>query len=538
MPDASPEQSPSIGQLYLNSVQNGGEPSAVPESAPTAPPASPPSVGLQNVQPVVAPSPGVTPALTQPQPDPVTAKHTAIGRVFSTLMSGGTGSSASNFWRSLIGGAIAGMGAAADAPIVSHGPYGDVRATGAGNAAVRAIGGVQKYNEQQQDRQRQQAKEDADEARKNQESQIQMDDLTLRKAADARAQVESIQRSAQHEVLMKRLGLDVQNGQFDLAKRAADEAQQQVTFQNALSEVGATPLPDAEGEPLKFKTLQEAEQAAHNNPKYFIGNFKTRVAYDPGSNAYSIYRVPDVDVKNVKLTDAQGVEHNIPRMSPSDYLDFQSRQQNLKKGDLAIQEAQERLKELRDDRKSSTAYGAALAELDKVNGDADKLSPSSRTLLYSTASKNLGDAIRAKAAADKAEDASAQEAADEAVKHYSGVLSQLHGRLPAPQASALAPAAYDKALQHALTLPADQAIAEINSAKVLSDADKQKLVKDIDQKRLESVAPYMTALRGPGGKTINVMSTDVPNWTKQGYTVIGQGAAPQAKVSTEIEREK
>jgi hypothetical protein len=34
------------------------------------------------------------------------------------------------------------------------------------------------------------------------------------------------------------------------------------------------------------------------------------------------------------------------------------------------------------------------------------------------------------------------------------------------------------------------------------------------------------------------MSTDVPNWTKQGYTVIGQGAAPQAKVSTEIEREK
>lgn len=49
--------------------------------------------------------------------------------------------------------------------------------------------------------------------------------------------------------------------------------------------------------------------------------------------------------------------------------------------------------------------GTGLTEFGKVGGDTDKLSPSSRTLLSSTASKNLGDAIRAKTAAATAEDA-------------------------------------------------------------------------------------------------------------------------------------
>jgi hypothetical protein len=271
-----------------------------------------------------------------------------------------------------------------------------------------------------------------------------------------------------------------------------------------------------------------------------VGNFKTRSVYNPSANKYEIYRVPDTDVRDVQLKDpVTGVMHNIPRMSAGEYLDFQLRQQNLQKGALGIQEAQERLKQLREDRKSSSAYGQALAELDKVGGDADKLSPSSRTLLYTTASKNLGDAIRAKTSADKAEDAEAQAAASDAIKHYSGVLSQLHGRNPnAAQGTSLAPADYDKALQHALTLPADQAIAEVNSAQVFSAADKQKLVKDISQKRLESVAPYMTVLKGPDGKTINVMNADVPSWTAKGYAIVGRGAAPQPVPSNEVEREK
>jgi hypothetical protein len=257
-----------------------------------------------------------------------------------------------------------------------------------------------------------------------------MDDLKLRKAADARAQQESIRRSVEQEKLMQVHDIAIQNGKFELAQKAAQSAQQQVSFFNALQDVGAQPLPDSEGQSLQFSTHEEAERAAHDNPKFFIGDFKTRTAYDPGTGKYGIYRVPDTDVKNVQLTDQQGVTHTIPRMSAADYLDFQSRQQNLVKGRLGIEEARERLTQLREDRKSSSAYGKALGELDKVAGDADKLSPSSRTVLYTTASKNLGDAIRAKTAADKAEDAEAQGAASEAIQHYSGVLSQLHGRNP------------------------------------------------------------------------------------------------------------
>lgn len=538
MTDAPQEQSPSIGEAYLQQVQNGGSPTAVPQPDSSAP-VQPVVPNPQNAQPAPAP-PQTAPAPSPEQQAAVvqTAKHTLVGRMFQSLTQGGTGSSASNLWRSVISGALIGMGAAEDAPVI-HGPYGDIRSSSMVGAAGRAFTAVQQNREHEEDRQRLQAKEQQQQKQREFENKLQMDDLTLRKAADARAQQESIRESVSHQKRMSILDQTIAAGNYEQAQRAADSAQKQVAFFNSLQDVDAQPLPDSEGQPLQFSTHEEAERAAHDNPKFFIGDFKTRTAYDPSTGKYGIYRVPDTDIKNVQLKDQQGVLHTIPRMSAADYLDFQSRQQNLVKGQLGIEEARARLTQLREDRKSSSAYGKALGELDKVSGDADQLSPSSRTVLYTTASKNLGDAIRAKTSADKAEDAEAQAAASEAIKHYSGVLSQLHGRNPnAAQGTNLAPVDYDKALQHALTLPTDQAIAEINSAKVFSDADKQKLVKDIGQKRLESVAPYMTVIKGPDGKTINVANGDVPNWTAKGYTVIGRGAAPQAVPSNEVEREK
>src|SRR5207249_3857618 len=90
--------------------------------------------------------------------------------------------------------------------------------------------------------------------------------------------------------------------------------------------------------------------------------------------------------------------------------------------------------------------------------------------------------LRAHTAAIKAEDTDAAEVSLEAMKHYSGVLSQLHGNKPAPNGeSGLTPTQYSQALSHALTLPPDQAVAEINSAKVFSQADKQRLIADIQK---------------------------------------------------------
>ena len=535
--------SPSIAQQPTNSIgeqflANGGDPTQAPPVSPSSDSPAP--------APATQPTPqnGLQPNAAQaaPAPDPVSAKHQAIGKFFHGLVNSGSGSSSSKFWRTIVGSALAGMagiGAAEDGPVI-HGPYGDVPNRSVLGAAARGIQAGVKMRQDAQDRQLKLAKDQKEEQRRDQESKIQLDDSVLRKHADARAQQTSIQNSVEHEKRMVMLDQTIKNGNWEEAQHTAKSAQDQVAFFNALQDVGAKPLADADGNALRFETHEDAEKAAHDNPKFFIGDFKTRTAYDPSTGKYGIYRVPDTDIKDVKLKDSQGVTHTIPHMTASEYMDYQVRVQNLQKGSLSIQEAQERLKQLREDRKAGSAYSQALAELDKVGGDADKLSPSSRTVLYTTASKNLGDAVRARVSADKAEDTEAQDAALQAIRHYSGVLSRLHGNEPngANGEGGLNPAQYGQALAHALTLPPDQAVAEINSAKVFSNSDKQRLVKDIGQKRLENVASYMTVLRGPDGKTSNVSNSDVPNWTAKGYTIIGRGAAPPDFSSNEVEKEK
>src|SRR5437870_3939431 len=128
----STQQAPSIGQAYLQQVQNGD-----PTQAPQIPQDNGPAPALQPAPQSVQPS-AAAPAQA-PAPDPTTQKHTAIGRMFSSMLSGGSGSSASNFWRSLVSGAIVGMGAAEDSPVVAHGPYGDVRDRSIGGAASRGF---------------------------------------------------------------------------------------------------------------------------------------------------------------------------------------------------------------------------------------------------------------------------------------------------------------------------------------------------------------------------------------------------------------
>jgi len=485
-----------IGQQFL---ANNGAPQVDSDTSAVPAPALTPQTGPSPTAPAAAPSPEQVRA----------AKHQSIGKMFTSMLSGGSGSSASNFWRSLVGGAIVGMGAADDQPVVARGPYGDVRDKSVGGAASRGFKAGMGLQQEQQDRQRKQTQQDAEEKRRDQESKIQLDDAMLRKASDARAQQASIQSSVEHEKRMTMLDQSIQSGNWEQSQRTAKAAQDQVAFFNALQDVGATPLADRDGKALQFSTHDDAEKAAHDNPKFFIGDFKTRTAYDPSTGKYGVYRVPDTDIKNVQLKDpVTGTMHTIPRMTSSEYLDYQTRVQGLQKGALGIEEAKERLAQLREDRKSGSAYSKALEELDKVGGDADKLSPSSRTLLYSTASKNLEGALRAHTAAVKAEDADAAEISLEAMRHYSGVLSQLHGNKPAPNGeSGLTPAQYSQALSHALTLPPDQAVAEINSAKVFSDADKARLIADIqksgnrtpDQKRAaaQSVVDDNAALTGP-----------------------------------------
>ncbi len=444
-PDILQNPASAIGQQFL---ANGGAPQADSDAS-TVPgaPTPTPQTGLSPAAPAQAPA--------TPAPDPVAAKHQSIGKLFTSMLSGGSGSSASNFWRSLIGGALVGMGAAEDAPVVAHGPYGDVRSTSIGGAASRGFTAGMGLQEQQQGRQRKQQQQDAEEKRKAQESKIQLDDAMLRKASDARAQQASIQASVEHEKRMTMLDQSIKSGNWEQAQRTAQAAQQQVNFFNALQDVGAQALTGSDDQPLQYSTHEEAEKAAHDNPSFFIGNFKTRTAYDPNTGKYGIYRVPDTDIKNVQLKDQQGNIHTIPRMSPSDYLDYQTRVQNLQKGKLEIAKVGAEITRLQNDVKASGLYGSALKDLTAAtekdgNVDLAKLPAGSRAVLVEHAAKGLEDALRARSAAiekhTKAVDAGDQAAIDDAnqsiedatqiSRHYGGVLTTVTGNkkagAPAP----------------------------------------------------------------------------------------------------------
>jgi hypothetical protein len=60
-----------------------------------------------------------------------------------------------------------------------------------------------------------------------------------------------------------------------------------------------------------------------------------------------------------------------------------------------------------------------------------------------------------------------------------------------------------------------------------------------DQGNPANVAPYMTVMKNAQGKTVNVLNSDVKNWTNQGYSVVGQGTSTgPAAQSNEHEMEK
>jgi hypothetical protein len=420
MEDNTQQQPSSPADSYIQAVQSGNAPQATPQ--PSAQPAD-------DSGSAPAPAPASNPQNGQPSYSaPAPAPHENFAHKFiSSFADAGSGTSSSRFWRGLVGAAmtgIVGAGAAENAPVM-HGPYGDYKSNSMAGAAARGAEAGMQLRMGQQDRARKQQMQDAEQKRLDQESAIQLDDSKLRQAANARAQTASIEASVRHERQLQLLDQDVDKGKFDSLQRTAQSAQQQVAFFNSLHDVGAQPLADADGNPLQFSNHDDAEKAAHDNPKFFIGDFQTRTVYDPSTNKYAIYRVPDADF-STQIKDQAGNTHTV-KMKAADYLDYQTKQQSLRKNELGIQEAQARLAQMGEDRKKGTAYAQALTELDKVGDDTDKLSPSSRTLLYSTAAKGLEDALRAHTAAVKADDTDAVDASMQAVRHYGSVLGRLNG---------------------------------------------------------------------------------------------------------------
>jgi hypothetical protein len=483
-----PPNPAAIGQQFL---ANGNQPVEGDNVPPVAP--SPQNGQGPSSQPVPTATPVASPASqVDNAAGAQTAKHAAIGRFFTGLVSGGSGSSTSQLWRTVVGSAILGLGAGGSDPVVTQGPYGAVRDRSIGGAASRGFQAGQGYLQQEQDRQHQLEQQGRDAAQKDQQMKIELDDLALRKAADARAQQQSIQNSVEHEKRMAMLDQSIARGNWEATQRAVETAEQQVNFFNALQEVHADALTDSEGQPLQFATHIEAEKAAHDNPKFFIGNFQTRTAYNPEAQKYEIYRVPDTDIKNVQLKDpVSGQIHTIQRMHVSDYLDFLTRVQNLKKGQLSTEEAALTLNRLQSQIHDEDLYGSAL------NGDLDysKLGNRDRANLYARAAKDSQEAIRSRSTAlarlaklnstgladqDELNDAKEQlQEASELGKTYAGVLSRLHGN-PTPNPNQITPTV-QRAIDAISHLPKAQQATQIDGSS-LTPEEKQTVKKNLGLK--------------------------------------------------------
>lgn len=438
MPDGTADQVETKGPVSLQEIDANQPPVVATQPDQTQPPAS------------AVPAPAPVPAASAPSPPTgQDQKHSIIGKIVGGFRDSGSGTSASQFWRSLIGGALVGMGAAENAPVVAHGPYGDVRDKSGAGAASRAWTAEQGNLQQQKEQQQRQDQIDKQNKQREFENKLQMDDLTLRKAAGARAQIDSIHNGVEFEKRMKMLDQTIASGNWAEAERTAQRAQEQVKTFNDLNLVGAEPLKGSDGQPHLFSSGPEAEQAAHDNAGFFAdkGNFKTRYVYDPTVNKYSVYRVPDTDIKNVQLKDPQtGQMHTIPRMSATEYLDYQSRVQNLKKGALEIQHVQAEIDRLHNDVKSSSLYGEALKALTAAtdkdgNVNLNNIPAGKRAVLVEHSAKGLEDALRARSGAiekhSRAVEAGDPVAIDEAsknieeatqiVNHYSSVLTTMTG---------------------------------------------------------------------------------------------------------------
>ena len=413
-PDINQNPASAIGTAFL---ANGGAPQGDTDLNATPAPVAQPSP--QNAQPTASAQPAAS-----ADPAATTAKHTLIGKFFHNLTNTGSGSSASGLWRSIIGGALAGIagaGAAEDAPMI-QGPYGAVRDRSAAGAASRGFQAGMNLRQQKEDRQRKQAQQD-------QESKIQVSDSVLRQQANARAQIESIQRSAEHDVNIQRLKQEVARNDEEAADRAREKVAksnlQQTNHFNLLNSAGAETLQTPDGKDAEFDSMADAEAAAHKNPKFYISGFLTRTSTDPATGKFVVYKVPDKE-EDFAVTDDLGVTHHV-RTTPENFITYRMNQQKLVNEQLTGKKLQQELADGIAERKKDSAYQTALADLDKNSGDIEKMQPSSRAVLLDRASKDYLQSTSALRNIKDIDDPELQTAVRNQALKSASLLDQLHG---------------------------------------------------------------------------------------------------------------
>lgn len=281
-----------------------------------------------------------------------------------------------------------------------------------GQAATAGFEAEQKRESDQKNQNKQQAQQEF-------QNKNIADEMTLRKASNARDQQRSIEASQEHALHMDQAKQSLEQGKTEFAERTLEFEQKQTDRVNLLKTLGAEPLKYPDGTMVpEFNSPEEAADWANKNPSLAIspGKYNTVFEVDPVTNRYMIMKKPlgwdDPQRLGVKLdpktkqpvTDKEG--NMIPDgtfkgpdgkpaapaglLTPHQLFDSQERVLDLRNKELSRMEALERLKNMRRERAKDEQQTKADDEFNRAQGNPDAiddktgnfiLSPSSRTIL-------------------------------------------------------------------------------------------------------------------------------------------------------------
>jgi len=262
------------------------------------------------------------------------------------------------------------------------------------------------------------------EGQKKQQAQQQFqnkniaDEMTLRRAANARDQQRSIELAQEHVMHMDQARQQLEQGKFEFAQRTTEFEQRQAERMNLLRTLGATPLTYPDGKPVEeFNSPAEAGAWANKNSALAIqsGKYNTVFEVDPVTNRYVIMQKPkswdDPQWLGVKLDpntnqpvkDKNGqmipdgsfkntngkVEVPAGIMTPHQLYESQVRLIDLRNKELTREEALERLKNMKRERAKDEQQQRADEEYNRANGDPNAIDPKTGNFILSPSSRTI-----------------------------------------------------------------------------------------------------------------------------------------------------
>lgn len=433
---------------------------------------------------------GGTPSTPPPPPKPPI--HTRIAEGIMHAL-GGSDGKPGDWAKATIAGALAGLGGAAAAPVKRGAPI----SGGIGLGAAAATQQRQQQQQQQVENSQKQQQIDLQKQREQREASNQSAELDLRKAENARAQAQSVRDAATFEKNLTVMDQHIAANNFESMKQNAEYLEGQSAKWDALNKIGAKPLEINGAKSPEFEHLGEAEDFAAKNSDAVINGYMSHIVRNPTSGKWSIMEIPNDGPKWRDLTDAKGKTIKVLADSQA-YLAMQEQVAKTKHFLNTAGRSSLELKEELEGYKEQGSVKGARKELTKVGGDYAKLSPGSKEALLHDANDRFSKAQAGlEKELQKPEELRDKDTVDTLTSLRNEYAKEVRSLTPHPfpgqDKPKTAPELPDEK-RSAITLrlknfsPEEQ-LQFIQSTKMLSDADKQKLIEELGLKQQAPAAP-------------------------------------------------